>query len=125
MSQRAALWTLWGLLMLAAPLPYYALEPGREPVSHLAVFAAATGAAAIAEPSPIAWIIAGFFLSQTVLYAALFYLLLLILVRRIESAATRRTLVLVTAAVLLLLAMLPVYVTPFSPSGPTGNLLNF
>lgn len=124
MSPRAARLCLWILLLLAAPLPYWAVEPGRQPVSHLALFAGATGAAVIAEPSGIAAIIAGLFLSQTVLYTGLLYLLARVVVHRLPTPRARLIAVVLTAAALAVVALLPLYVTPFSTTGARGNIFS-
>jgi len=124
MTPRAATLALWLLLLAAAPLPYWAVEAGRQPVSHLAVFAGLTSAAVVAEPSTIAAIIAGLFVSQAALYAGLLYVLARALVKRLATPRARLLAVLAGVALVVAAAALPIYVTPFSTSGLRGNLFS-
>lgn len=122
MSSRAAAFVLWLVLLLLVPLPYWGVEAGREPALRLATFAAATLAAAVAEPSAIGWLVAALFAVQA---AAWFFLLRRAAGRLTGGAVTprgRAALVGVVAAVLAAVCSWPVYRTPFSRAGASASL---
>ena len=113
MSLRAARWSLWLLLGLTLPLPYFMIEAGRVPLASLVVFSVLTVPVVFSDPSLTTRVIAGLFTAQTLLYGGA----LLFLARRIGDRLppTRRVAMLVGLAVaLLLLALSPVYVAPLS-----------
>lgn len=123
MSLRRGRWILWLVLFATVPLPYFAIEVGREPGVQLLVFAAATGAMAATEPSGMTAFVTGLFWAQALIYAGLLHLLAWLIVRSPTTARGRALLVAGLAVVLATASLFPIYVTPFSRSGVRSNLV--
>lgn len=123
MSPRRARWILWLALFATVPLPYFAIEVGREPGAQLLVFAVATAAMAITEPSGMTAFITGLFWAQALVYGGLLHLVAWLIVRRASTGYGRVLLVAVLAVVLAAAAFLPIYVTPFSRAGVHSNIV--
>lgn len=122
MSRPRARWLLWLVLFVTVPLPYFAIEVGREPGVQLLVFALATGAMAVTEPSGMTAFVTGLFWAQALMYAGLLHLLAWLIVRRTTTARGRAVLVAALAVVLAIASLFPIYVTPFSRNGVRSNL---
>ena len=123
MSPRRARWILWLVLFATVPLPYFAIEVGREPGVQLLIFAVATGAMAATEPSGMTAFVTGLFWAQALVYGGLLHLLAWLIVRQAASARGRSLLVAGLAVVLAIASLFPIYVTPFSRSGVRSNLI--
>ena len=118
---------LWVTSLLTVPVPYFAVEGGREPVARLLVFATITSAAALSDPDFAAGMIAGLFVLQTVCYGGLLYVLTRALARRlagIASVTIRRVCLAAVLAVMLGLGLAGTFVMPFSRSGGRGSVLD-
>lgn len=122
MSLPRSRWLLWLVLFATVPLPYFAIEVGREPGVQLLVFALATGAMAATEPSGMTAFIAGVFWAQALIYAGLLHLLAWLIVRRPTTARGRALLIAGLAVALATASLFPIYTTPFSRSGVHSNL---
>jgi len=122
MSQRAATWVLWLVLVCTVPLPYFMIERGRVPVAQLLVFAGVTAPLVFTDPGFTTSFVAGLFLAQALIYGALLYLVARLVVRRVPPH--RRDLVVAAVAVLLaVIALCNVYRAPLS-HGPGATDLN-
>jgi hypothetical protein len=127
MKQRGITLVLWLTSLMTVPVPYFAVERGREPVAQLLVFATVTSAAALGDPDFAAQTIAGLFVVHSLLYAGLFYVVARVLARRLGSIASvpiRCGLLTVAVAALLALGLSGAFVTPFARSGRRGSLLD-
>lgn len=118
-SQPRSPWSLWIVLIAVMPVPYWAIESGRETVVQLSVFALATGAVAVTEPAGVTFFIAGLFWLQMLLYGWLLLRLSRAMVRRIPSRLVR---IGVVALLIYLCATVAVYRTPFATTGMTATL---
>lgn len=120
MSMRVAIWSLWLVLVLLLPLPYFMIDSGRVPAAQLFLFAALTAPLTFTDPGFTTRFIAGLFLSQSLMYGALLYWVARRITARIPAA--RRLLVLAVIAVLLGgLSLLDIYRAPLSfGPGPTN-----
>ena len=123
MSLPRARWLLWLVFFITVPLPYFAIEVGREPGAQLLVFAVATGAMAATEPSGMTAFVTGLFWAQALMYAGLLHLVAWLIARQVPTARGRAWLVAGLAAVLAVASLFPIYVTPFSRSGVRSNLI--
>ena len=120
MSHRAVRWLLWAIFCLTLPLPYFMIETGRVPLASLLVFAGLTVPLTITDPGLTAYVVAGLFAVQTLVYGAVLYLAARLLAARIP-ARRRVPVVVVVAFALALVALRAVYIAPLSHGpGPTN-----
>ena len=113
MSLRAVRWSLWLILCLALPLPYFMIETGRVPLVSLVVFSALMVPLAFTDPSFTTRFIAALFAAQTLLYGGALVVVARVVGNRLPPPR-RLAMVVGIAAALLLLALSPVYVAPLS-----------
>ncbi len=112
---------LWLAVIVLLPVPYWAIEVERAPVSRLVLLAAMTAAVWIREPGGVASIVAGALVAQSVLWLALLWVAARLAVRWLP-AARRGPAVAALVAGLLAISLLPIYYTPFAQRGQRANL---
>ena len=122
MSSRALRWSLWLVLILTLPLPYFAIESGRIPAVQLFLFAAMTAPLLVTDFGITTGVLGALFIFQALLYGGLLFLLAGWFATRIPPSRRGAALLGLTVA-LVGLALLPVYLAPLSHGpGPTAWL---
>lgn len=119
-------WGLWLVLVATLPLPYFMIETGRVPAAELFLLAAVTSPLVISDPSLTTRFIAGLFVAQSLIYAALLYVFARLGMRLIERRPTRRGRALAwtaLAALLVAVSFFHVYRAPLSHGPGTTNLV--
>lgn len=123
MSRRVMIWSLWVVLVLTVPLPYFMIETGRVPAAQLFLFAALTAPLALSDPGFTTRFVATLFLAQSLFYGVVLYAVARAVGRTVRPS--RRMPVLLALVLILAVAALALelYRAPLSHGPGRTNLL--
>lgn len=126
MSRRGSFLVIWLALLVCAPLPFFLLEVGREPVAGIVQLLGVTVALIATEgPGGAAPTVAAVLAAQVLLAAAVFAVAAVLLERvldRVFGAHRPAAILLLVAVALVVACTQRIYVTPFRPAGLHSTL---
>jgi hypothetical protein len=122
-SEKAIQRILFGVCMLALPVPFLALESGTAPPLRLLFMGSLVGGILVQDPDIMSSLLTALYLGQGLLWSAGLFFATRFVARRLAASALRTPVVCALAIVLIGVSFFPIYRTPFSSAGLHTNIL--
>jgi hypothetical protein len=121
-SQRTIHWILFGVCVLALPVPFMALESGAAPAIRLLFIGSLIAGVFVQDPDMMTTLLTALYLGQGILWCGALYLASRFVAGRIAGTSLRVPLLCLIAAAVLGASLFPIYHTPMSSSGVDSSI---
>ena len=123
MSSKTIHWLLFGVCVLALPVPFLSLESGSAPPLRLLFIGSLVLGVGVQDPDMMTGLLTLIYLGQGLLWSVGLYFLCGFAGRRLAGSRARSLAVVAFAVLLVGASFFPIYRTPFSSSGLHSNIL--
>lgn len=123
MSSRTIQWILFGVCILALPVPFFGLEGGIAPPLRLLFIGSLIAGIFVQDPDFMTTLLTALYLGQGLLWSAGLFFVCRFVALRIAASSLRTPILCAITVALIGASFFPIYRTPFSSSGVHSNIL--